>query len=1250
MDEKTYNVTIDTGGTFTDCLACTSGGAIVRRKVLSSGVLRGCLVERLNRHTYRIAQNWALSRDILAGYQFRLLDRSRWRTRVSSFDPQRRVLTLSEAPPETASGLFEISAGEEAPLLAIRLVTETGLTEPLPPLNLRLGTTRGTNALLERSGGPTVCIVTKGFADLFAIGTQQRPNIFALAIKKPPPLCEWVVELDERIDAQGQVLRPPDWGSLHEPLLALRERGVQVAVGVLIHAWKNPVHESGLRDLLTELGFRYISLSSELSQQVGYYGRAQTTVVNGYLAPVIRDYVDHLIDRVGRSPLQIMTSAGGLVRAEAFRPVDSLLSGPAGGVVGAAAIGRACGCERVIAFDMGGTSTDVSRYDGGPDYTYELTVAATTLFTPALRIETVAAGGGSICGFDGYKLTVGPASAGADPGPACYGAGGPLCITDVNLLAGRLDASRMGMPLNPERARQTLEERIDQIEAATGTRPDLQQLIDGYLAVANEIMAGAVKTISVAQGYEPASFALVAFGGAGGMHACALASLLGIKKILLPADAGLLSAYGLGQARVEHVAERAVIARLDSVELTLAERLDCLQAEARAALSSAGVREEVRYERRVFLRFEGQNRSLEIPYSDGLREAFRAAYEGLYGHWDEAGVLEVEHLRVTASTMTPWFQTDRRPAKRYRPQPDRHLGRIPVYDRDRLTPGAEIRGLALLVDSYSTAVVEENWQVTVDGTGTAIFNETRARPKEHRHGGRSEQAALELYANRMQQVAESMGAMLRRTARSVNVKDRLDFSCALLDAQGYLVANAQHIPVHLGGMGLCARRILAKHRLGPGDAIVTNHPAWGGSHLSDVTLLSPVYIERELIGYCINRAHHAEIGGVTPGSMPPRATRLLEEGVVIEPFYLIRGGRADWQGMRTLLEAGPWPSRMVAENLADLNAQLAANQRGAQELSELARRMGTDALRHYAAMLRQNAAGKVSRMIDGWERTSFRAEERLDDGSLLRVVVTRENAGKATLDFTGSAAVHPGNLNGTEAVCTSVIMYVLRLLVDEPIPLNDGMLDPITVILPEGILCPPFGAIETCPAVAGGNVELSQRLTDTLLKAFGVAAASQGTMNNLLFGNERFGYYETIGGGCGAIEGHAGADGVHQHMTNTRITDVEVLEQRYPVRLRRFALRPQSGGVGQWRGGRGIIRELEFLEPVTLSLLAQRRNSGPYGLQGGGAGSPGRQSLVLPNGQTRSMPGDFSIDVAVGTRLVVETPGGGAVGSKIGNQ
>jgi 5-oxoprolinase (ATP-hydrolysing) len=807
----------------------------------------------------------------------------------------------------------------------------------------------------------------------------------------------------------------------------------------------------------------------------------------------------------------------------------------------------------------------------------------------------------------------------------------------------------MGLPLHPERAETAVEDRRAEIEAATGTRPDRQQLLEGYLAVANELMAGAVKTISVAQGYEPASFALVAFGGAGGMHACALASLLGIQKVLLPVDAGLLSAYGLGQARIERFAECAVIAPLEQVEDSLAARLDRLEGEARAALMRDGVSDACDCERRVFIRFLGQRTSLEIPHSNRLREAFRAAYEGLYGHWAAAGVLEVEHLRVTVSSTTPWYPTVTAATAAYRPSPDRHLGPRPVYDRDRLRPGAEILGPALLVDDYSTAVLEAHWRVIIDATGTAIFTEmeTGARQNSHQHGA---QAALELYANRMQQIAESMGAMLRRTARSVNVKDRLDFSCALLDDQGFLVANAQHIPVHLGGLGLCARRILAHYPLEEGDAIVTNHPAWGGSHLPDITILSPCFLEQRLIGYCINRAHHAEIGGVAPGSMPPQATRLIEEGVVIEPFYLVKGGKAQWQGMRDLLEAGPWPSRMVAENLADLNAQLAANQRGTQELAALAGTMGTDSLCRDATRLRQNAAGKVSAMIDGWERATYRAEERLDDGSLLCVRVTREDAGRATLDFSGSAPVHPGNLNGTEAVCTSVIMYVLRLLVDEPLPLNDGMLDPIKVILPTGILSPQFAALEDCPAVAGGNVELSQRLTDTLLKAFGLAAASQGTMNNLLFGNACFGYYETIGGGCGAIDGQAGADGVHQHMTNTRITDVEILEHGYPVRLWRFALRPASGGPGRWAGGRGVIRELEFLEPVTLSVIAQRRRSGPYGLAGGGPGSPGRQALVWPEGRVEVLPGGHSLDLAAGARLIMETPGGGGVGREKGSR
>lgn len=1244
MTESLYHIAIDTGGTFTDCLARAPDGGISRCKVLSNGSLRARIVRQISPTSFEIAQSWSASRDIFAGYGFRLLDTDQVQTQVESLDLSTGEMKLKAPLPELSCDRFEISAGEAAPILGARLITETALHELFPPLSLRLGTTRGTNALLERKGARVVCVVTGGFKDVFQIGTQQRPDIFALWIEKPKALCEQIIELDERLDVTGQVLREPDWTSLRQALQRAREQGIDVLAGALIHAWKNPVHEQALGALARELGFTFVSLSAELSQMVSFYGRAQTCAVNAYLAPVIHGYVERIRATAQDCTLQVMTSAGGLVRAQDFRPLDSLLSGPAGGCVGAAAIGRHCGCERVIGFDMGGTSTDVARYDQGFDYTYELQVQDATVFSPALRIETVAAGGGSICGFDGYKLTVGPESAGADPGPACYGAGGPLCITDVNLLAGRLDPGSFGIPVYPEQAQAALEDRVCDIHYATGKRPDTEELLRGYLAVANEIMAGAAKTVSVSRGYEPADYTLVAFGGAGGLHAGAVARILGMRTVLLPADAGLLSAYGLSQARVERLAEASVLAPLAEVSTSLEQRFARLQGEAEAALRAEGVTGDIDLQRLVFLRFAGQNAGLCIPFGDSLVQDFEQAYTRLYGHWNDQGVIEVASIRVMAATQTTWSEPELAEIETYQAQANGITDKgIPLYLRTQLRPGARIQGPALLQDPYSAAVIEVGWELEVHASGTAILVDGHEQQSLEVS---NEQAALELYANRFMHMADTMGAMLQRTACSVNIKERLDFSCAILDAQGHLVANAHHIPVHLGGLGLCARRILEMHDLQAGDTIVTNHPALGGSHLPDITLLTPACMpDGQRIGLVICRAHHAEIGGVTPGSMPPSAQRLAEEGVLIEPFYLLRQGQADWAGMREILSTGPYASRMIQENLADLNAQLAANQQGVSDLQHLAAAVGHDTVQHYFTRIRENAAGKVLDLFRQQEQHSLQATEELDDGSQLRVNIEVKPQGRTRIDFTGSAPVHPGNLNGTEAVCLSALMYVLRVLVDEPIPLNDGMLDPVEVVLPGCILSPHFDDnAQLCPAVGAGNVELSQRLVDTLLKAFGAAAAGQGTMNNLLFGDASFGYYETIGGGSGAVAGHAGADAVHQHMTNTRITDVELMELRYPVRVWRFAVRPGSGGRGEFPGGNGIIRDLEFLRPLTVSVIAQRRQSGPYGLQGGADGQPGRQYLIFPNGSEFPFQDSQSIEVEAGTRLGVETPGGGGWG------
>ncbi len=1212
-----YKLNIDTGGTFTDCIATTPEGAILRRKVLSSSALRAKIIRKISPTEVEVSSNWGISRDILEGYHFQLLETNHPNVTIKHFYPRECRMILEPGLPEVPGKtelLFEISAHEEAPVLCARLITETPLNQPFPEMEIRLGSTKGTNALLEYKGARTAMLVSKGFKDLLSIGNQQRPDIFARHVIKPPPLAEMIIEVDERLDAQGSVIRSPDPVRIREAIKTIKQAGINTVGVSLMHAWINPEHEEFVRKIIVEEGLKYISVSHQLSGMIKYLHRTQTSEVNAYLSPIIDQYISQIGERVRGNPFWVMTSAGGLIRAGSFMPKDSLLSGPAGGVVGATTMGRKAGFEKIISFDMGGTSTDVSRYDMELEYSFELNVGSAHIHSPALTIETVAAGGGSICGFDGYKLVVGPDSASAMPGPACYGAGGPLSITDVNLLSGRLDPQQFNIPLYPEKARERLKEIGDKIARRTGTTPSGSDLLKGFLRIANETMAGAIKKISTARGYNPAEYALVAFGGAGGMHACSIAGLLGIVKVLIPENAGLLSAYGIGEAVIERFAEKQVLKPLQG-DNQLADLFPGLEIEAFKKLRAEGVSERrtMIRSRKVFLRFKGQESTIEIDWisKDKLLNDFREAYMAIYGHWSADRIVEVESIRVVASEMKENSREIVFPISTSKSvQPTTNKQGYQVHLRENLNTDNQIDGPAIILDPYSTTFLEKGWSCLMNGQGTLVLTrENLAGIKEDADENEhlAPEAELELYSRRFMGIAENMGAMLQHTSVSVNVKERLDFSCAIVDAHGYLVANAPHIPVHLGSLGICVRSLISHCDFQEGDTVVTNHPAYGGSHLPDITLVTPVFSREGLrMGFVVNRAHHAEIGGISPGSMPPEATSLAEEGVVIPPFHLAKGGEVDWAGIEDILVNAPYPTRALAENLADLNGALAANRKGVAELCALADQHGAGKVTHFMDLLKEHARRKTIEAIENYPMQTGFARETLDDGTPLEVKITRQNQGY-TIDFTGTGGVHPGNLNANPAIVHSVIMYVLRLLLKEDIPLNDGMLAPIKVILPEGMLNPRFpdNPFE-CPALVGGNVEVSQRLTDTLLKALGLQAASQGTMNNILFGNDRFGYYETLCGGCGAGPDFQGADAVHHHMTNTRITDPEIMEHRYPVRLERFEIRKHSGGKGLYRGGNGVIREIRFLEKVELSLLTQRRNSGPYGMNGGG----GKENLV----------------------------------------
>lgn len=1261
---------MDTGGTFTDAIGRGPNGTMRRVKVLSSGVLRGTITAQTGPDTLMVQENWDAPPNFIRGLTLSIPSTA-FAARVASFDPENGVIVLQTPLPATISAQmpFEIRFNEEAPVVACRLLTGTPAGDALPPLSLRLATTRGTNALLTHSGVPPALFLTTGFGDLLEIGTQQRPDLFALDIMKPAPLYREVIEVTERLDAGGTVLRPLDEPRLRADAARLVCEGVTTAAVALLHSYLNPIHERRIAEILREAGFTHVSLSCDLAPFIKILPRAETALVNAYLAPVIDSYLSGVRATLPENTtLHVMTSTGGLVSAGTFHPKDSLLSGPAGGIVGAARAGERAGFPKIIAFDMGGTSTDVARFDGAFDYVWEHTVGDAHLATPALAIETVAAGGGTVCSVGLQGLKAGPESAGAFPGPACYGTGGPLTITDVNLLLGRILPDRFGIPLSQSHAERAARQFLTDL-GEDDTNRDI--VLEGLLEIANERMSDAIRRISVRRGYDPTEYALLSFGGAGGQHACAVAERLGIVTVVVPPDASLLSAWGIGHAAIERFAECQVLRVLD-VEMTdqVTAMMARLSDEAIDAVIAEGIdRIGVSVRRRIVnLRLVGQEstQSIEFDPSVPLTEAFAARFQAVFGYPPPADrKIEVDSLRVVAGSAVPAPDTtedesdSNAVADAEEPVPAQSVQAyfgcrwqtVPTYERNDLRTGDRIAGPALITEQHSITVLETGWRCHVHASGSLVLayaSRTDTAEADSAATARPEAVQAELFSARFAAIAEEMGEQLRQNSISTNVKERLDFSCALLDPHGELVAAAAHIPVHLGALGACVRRLRESIPMGYGDVIVTNHPGFGGSHLPDVTVVTPVYNSGSLLlGYVASRAHHAEIGGQRPGSMPPNATTLAEEGVVLPPMYLVRAGESRLETVCALLRSGPYPSRAVADNRADLEAALAAGQRGADALVALAARHGAETVARYREALKDRVEARMRRALAALPDGDYAAREYLDDGSpiAVRITVTGDSA---VIDFAGTGATHPGNLNAPPAVAASAVLYVLRLLVNEPLPLNEGLLRPITLLLPpDTLLNPAFDLADParCPAVVGGNTEVSQRIVDTLLKALGLAACSQGTMNNVLFGTDSFGYYETVCGGAGATPNAPGAHAVHTHMTNTRITDVEILERRYPVRVEQFAVRRGSGGAGKHEGGGGIVREFTFLAPMALSVLTQHRAEGPYGLAGGEHGQPGRQRIVRETGEIIELGSVDGGDVSPGDQLVLETPGGGGWGS-----
>ncbi|MCP4678382.1 MAG: 5-oxoprolinase [Deltaproteobacteria bacterium] len=1253
-----WNVFVDTGGTFTDCLARDPAGRETRVKVLSSCALRGRVVRRESERRFRIKMTQSFPDDFVRGFYFRLLGRENFSLKVMAYDASSQVIALDEIPDEdiNAGNLFELLSPEEAPLLAARLLTHTPLNAPLPPISMRLATTRGTNALLTRTGTPPILFITRGFADLLEIGTQARPDLFALNIEKPNQLYASVCEVGGRIDARGEEIAPLDLNEIERAAAPFVRDGHRTAAVALLHADKNPMHEQSVAAQLNRVGFEQVCCSADLAPFIKILTRAVTAVVDAYLSPVINSYLNRIKKALEEGSLLAMTSTGGLVRADSYRPKDSLLSGPAGGIAGAVTAGRRAAIERIITFDMGGTSTDVARYDKDFEYVFEHTVGDAKLAAPALAIESVAAGGGSICSCEGVRLTVGPESAGAHPGPACYGASGPLTITDVNLLTGRIDPNRFEIPITKEAAERALDDVVDTLKAGPEELPRREDLLEGFLEIANQRMADAIRGISLRLGYDPQDYAIVAFGGAGPQHAVAVAERLGVRTVLIPAHPGLLSARGLSDAVVERFAEKQVLKALEEIESVLPKILDKLASEAIELLVHDGIDATQTVIRRNIagLRFMGQDAAVEVDIhpNENLVDTFTKRYTQVFGHWPKGRSIELVSLRTVVSSRRHTESQPRVNATRYEPRPDGTskilvAGRwrdATIYERDNLRPGAAFEGPCLVLERYSVAVIEPNWKVNVDASGGLVVCSGKSLTSSGRYT-RPEAVRLELFTHRFETIARNMGESLRRTAISTNIKERLDFSCAVLDAGGELIVNAPHIPVHLGSLGLCVRSVIDEMSIGPGETVVTNHPAFGGSHLPDVTLISAAYGPGgKLVGYLASRAHHAEIGGSLPGSMPPGATRLVEEGVVIPPTYLVKNGEARWNSVRKKLLGGQYPTRAINDNLADLRAALAANMAGVTALENLAGKWGSDVAAHYMTALKDRAEAAIRAALRKTEDGSYYAREVLDDGAVLSLRITIADD-SIDVDFSGSSGVHPGNLNATPAIVRSVVLYVLRLLLDDPLPLNEGLLRASRIHIPPGILNPAFTDDPArAPAVVGGNVETSQRLVNGLVRALGLAAASQGTMNNILFGNDAISYYETVCGGCGAGPGFNGASAVHSHMTNTRITDPEVIEHRYPVRMESFRIRRGSGGDGLFRGGDGARREFHFLEAMTVSILSQHRETGPAGIEGGDSGLPGSQRITKKDGQEIVLHAIDSAEVGPGDRLVLETPGGGGYG------
>jgi 5-oxoprolinase (ATP-hydrolysing) len=1161
----------------------------------------------------------------------------------------------------------------DAAMAGIRGILGLGPDAALPAnvAAIKMGTTVATNALLERKGEPVVLAVTQGFRDALRIAYQNRPKIFARRIDLPELLHRDVIEIEERVDTHGNVLTPLDLEMARTNFQAAYDKGYRAIAILLMHGYRYHAHEAALGKLAREIGFTQVSVSHEVSPLMKLVSRGDTTVVDAYLSPILRRYVDQVAGEIGNTTtrLMFMQSNGGLTDARSFQGKDSILSGPAGGIVGAVETARQAGFDSIIGFDMGGTSTDVSHFNGHFERSYEAQVAGVRMRAPMMLIHTVAAGGGSILHFDGSRYRVGPDSAGANPGPASYRRGGPLAVTDCNVMLGRLHPDYFpkvfgpngDQPLDREIVVAKFKTLAAEIAAVTGKQQGPEDVAEGFLDIAVANMANAIKEISIQRGYDVTHYALACFGGAGGQHACRVADALGMTRIFLHPLAGVLSAYGMGLADMRAIRHKTVEAPLgNAMTAFLASELDAMARSASTEIENQGIAAgKIQVLRQIHVKYAGTDAPLITAFGTAIeiQAGFEEAHRQRYGFIVPGKTLIVDSISVEAigkseQVMEPLIDVTGDPARALAEIPFYGQGkqmRAPVYNRADLRPGQQIDGPAIILEPISTNVVEPGWRAVLNDRGHLILERYIVAVRRHAIGTSVDPVMLEIFNNLFMSIAEQMGSTLEKTSHSVNIKERLDFSCALFDQHGHLIANAPHMPVHLGSMGESVETVIranagpdGKTRMQPGDVYVLNAPYNGGTHLPDVTVVTPVFdpAGRDILFFVASRGHHADIGGLTPGSMPPTSRNVEEEGVLIDNFQLVDRGTLQETALRALLASGKYPARNPDQNVADMGAQIAANEKGVQELLRMVAQFTLPVVQAYMGHVKDNAAEQVRRVLDRLNDGSFAYE--MDDGAVIKVSVSVDHqARRAKIDFTGTSAQLGTNFNAPSAVAKAAVLYVFRTLIDDDIPMNQGCLEPLDIVIPDGcMLKPRYPA-----AVVAGNVETSQCITDALYGAMQVMAAAQGTMNNFTFGNDRHQYYETIAGGSGAGPDFDGTDAVQTHMTNSRLTDPEVLEFRFPVLLEDFHIRRGSGGKGRHKGGDGVVRRVKFLEQMTGGILSGHRVVAPYGLKGGGEGALGRNTVIRANGTTETLKGTDGTEMMPGDVFVVETPGGGGYGA-----